>query len=385
MKIVVVGGGFAGVRAALSLSKRSGNQVILMANRPCFEYHAALYRTLTGRSVLEVSVPLSRIFGRKPVDVVEDSAKTIDVKAKVIIGQSGRSYSYDVAVLAPGNVTAYFGIEGLAEYSYSLKTVDDALRLRNHLHHALVSGDVDLNYVVVGAGPSGVELAGEMVAYLKRIRKRHMVERSFNVSLVEAAPRVLPSLTEEVSRRATKRLKAIGVKVFTNTAVRAETANDLQLPEGSIKTHTVIWTAGVTGNPFFTDNPDVFKLSKKGGRVVVDNKLRAAKNVFVIGDSADTPESGWAQTAIYDANFISKVIAGRNPTYKPPKPIGAIPIGGRWCIVSGRLRVFWGYPGWLARRWLDWSIFSHVLPSRLAIKSWVYGTKREENCEVCSH
>jgi NADH dehydrogenase len=383
MKVVIVGGGFAGVRAALNLSKNPESQVTLISDRPCFEYHAALYRTSTGRSVLEVSVMLEQIFEGTGVNLVEDKISTIDPTKKTITGSSGSRYQYDKAILALGSVTAYFGIKGLQEFSFSLKSVDEALALRNHLHRALVAGDAELNYVVVGAGPSGVELAGELVAYLRKIRKHHRIDRPFSVALVEAAPRVLPSLPESVSRKVDQRLKHLGVKIFTSTAVKAETADDLQLPEGSIQTHTVIWTAGITGNPFFEANKGVFKLAK-GNRVEVDDRLVAAPDVYVLGDSAATAQSGWAQTAIYDGDFVSQAISGKESThYQPPQPIGAIPVGQKWCVVSGRRRQASGYFGWLVRRWLDWQIFSAVLPGRLALKTWFYGTKREESCEIC--
>lgn len=380
-RVVIAGGGFAGVRAALNLSRQPGWDVTLISDKASFEYHAALYRTTTGRSVLEVSVPLSQIFRERPITVIESKVQSIDASKKLITTADGWTYNYDIAIFALGNVTQYFGIKGLAEYSYSLKSVDDATRLRNHLHHGLVAGEADLNYVVVGAGPSGVELACELAAYLDRIRRKHKIERPFNLSLVESAPRVLPSLPESISRKATKRLAKLGVHVYTSTAVKAETAEQLQLPEGNIKTHTVIWTAGVGGNPFYAANPKVFKLAK-GNRVVVDERLMAAPDVYVLGDSAATEMSGWAQTALYDANFVTRILAGKPASYRPPKPIGAIPMGDKWCLVSGR-RQHTGYSGWIVRRWLDWQLFSQILSGPLAAQTWLYGTRRGETCPIC--
>lgn len=381
-RIVVAGGGFAGVKAALNLCTIPNYEVTLISDKSIFEYHAALYRASTGRSVLEVSVPLSDIFRSKPITLIQSSAESIDAAKKQITTEDGWHYDYDEAIFALGSVTEYFGIKGLSEFSFALKSANDAARLRNHLHHALVTGEVDLNYVIVGAGPSGVELAGELVSYLKRIRRRHKIDRPFSVSLVEAAPRVLPALSERVSRQASRRLEKLGVTTFTGTAIKAETANQLKLPEGTIKTHTVIWTAGMTANPFFGDNPKVFKLGR-GHRVEVDEHLQAAPNVYVLGDSADTAESGWAQTALYDAKFVTNIIKGKSLRYKPPQPIGAIPIGAKWCLVAGRRRLYRGYPGWIIRCYLDWQLYSNILPWPLAIQAWVSGTQRAEACPIC--
>lgn len=380
-RVLIAGGGFAGVRAALNLSRQANLDVTLISDRASFEYHAALYRTTTGRSVLEVSVPLTQIFRRHPVTVIENRIKSIDQAKKLLTTEDGWDYSYDIAILALGSAVEYYGIKGLPEFAYSLKSVDDASRLRNHLHHALISGSGDLNYVVVGGGPSGVELASELSTYLNRIRRKHKIDRPFNLTLVEAAPRVLPTLPESISRKAAKRLKQLGIKVYTDTAVKAETADQLQLPEGNVKTHTVIWTAGISGNQFFKDNAATFKLAK-GNRVEVDDKPLAAADIFVLGDSASTEQSGWAQTALYDANFVSRIIAGKPAKYRPPVPIGAIPMGEKWCLVSGR-RQHTGYSGWIVRRWLDWKLFSSILPFWSAVSTWLYGTKRQETCPIC--
>jgi NADH dehydrogenase len=143
---------------------------------------------------------------------------------------------------------------------------------------------------MVGAGPSGVELAGELVGYLHRLRRNHGIRKPFSVDLVEAAPRILPTLPESISRAADKRLRRLGVKIYTSTAVKGETADQLQLPEGSVDTHTVVWTAGMTGSPLFGKHPKLFKLGK-GGRVVVDEFLAAAPHIWVAGDSAASPKS----------------------------------------------------------------------------------------------
>jgi NADH dehydrogenase len=332
-----------------------------------------------------VKVPIEKIFKDVTnLKVVFDRAEHIHADKQHIVTKQGQTIQYDKLLLGLGNVTAYFGIKGLDEFSYSIKTVDEALHLRSHLH-AEMTGDekADLNYVIVGAGPTGVELAAEMVSYLNRLKKRYFVEnKQFHINLVEAAPRILPSLSEEVSRKIEKRLKKLGVKVYTSTAVKAETADTIVLPEGNIDTHTVVWTAGVTNNPLFSDHKDIFKLGK-GGRVLVGPDLSAAENIYVLGDSALTTHSGWAQTAIYDANFVTKnlkrQLRGDEPKgYTPPKPIAAIPVGPSWCAVQTEKYQTYGYTGWLVRRYMDLKLYAGLLPLGLALSTWLVGSRVEE-------
>lgn len=387
-QIVVVGGGFAGVKLARELQGDKNFGVTLISSRDCFEYHAALYRSATGRSQLEVAVPLAEIFQGTNVKLVIDTVVKIDNKQRAVTCGTGTSYKYDELVLALGTVPAYFGINGLAEYSYGIKTISEAMRLKNHLHAELTQGHKpDLRYIVVGAGPSGVELAGEMVGYLRRLRRNHGIRTPFHVELVEAAPRILPTLPESISRAAERRLGRLGVKIYTSTAVKGETADQLQLPEGSVKTHTVIWTAGMTGSPLFGQHPKLFKLGK-GGRVEVDEHLQAAPHIWVAGDSAASPKSGWAQTAIHDGRYLAKNFkrAAAELTlhiYQPPTPIAATPIGPHWCAVNLKGLQLFGYPGWLVRRWSDLQLYSEILPRRLAWRSWLYGSRIEESCPEC--
>jgi NADH dehydrogenase len=386
--IVIVGGGFAGVKLARELQDDRRFQITVISARANFEYHAALYRSATGRSHMEVAVPLTEIFADTDVEVVINPVAKIDSKKKTVTCEDGQSYAYDDLVLALGTVTAYFGIKGLPEYSYGIKTIDEAMYLKNHLHAELTTGHKpDLNYVVVGGGPSGVELAGELESYLKKLRRNHNIKKPFHVDLVEAAPRILPVMPERFSAAAEKRLKRLGVRVYTSTAVKGETADALQLPNGDINTHTVIWTAGMTGSPLFGSHPKLFNLGK-GGKVTVDASLSAGDNIWIAGDSALTAKAGWAQTAIYDGGYLARNFKRREhdlppAPYKVPAPVGAIPVGPNWCGVSmNGLQVF-GFVGWAIRRFYDFKLYRQVLPFGLAVRSWLMGNKVEETCSVC--
>lgn len=388
MKVVIVGGGFGGVRCALDLVNKPGVEVCLISNKKHFEYHAALYRSATGRSPLEVVIPLSELFDfAKNVEVNKDKIEKIIPEDKFVVGASGSKYRYDTLVLALGSETQYFGIKGLREYSYGVGTVNEALELKRHIHETLVAGHEERNYVVVGAGPSGVELAAELASYVRKVRKRHNIESAFSVDLIEANERLLPSLKPRLSKRVTNKLKKMNISIYVKTAVKSETASDLKLPRGKISSQTVVWTAGITINKFFKYNRKHFEFSKNQ-RVEIDEYLQTQPNIYVIGDCAETEYSGTAQTAIHDARFVAKDIIKqlchkKRLPYVSKHPIYAIPVGSRWSAVQwGHFSIF-GYPGWILRRLADLRLFVNFLPLRKAISVWRYGNVEMEDCDYC--
>lgn len=391
-RVIIVGGGFAGIRAARELARDHRFHVLLISDRADFEYHAALYRSATGRSPLEVSIPLHRIFPHNSrVEVIRDKVESINAKTKVVAGEDGCTYEYDHLILAPGTITQYFGIGGLKRYSFGIKSSAEALRFKHHLHDQLLDPEtLDLDYVVVGAGPTGTELAGELVSYLNRIYTKHQISsKYFQVSLVEAGPRILPSLPEAASELAVTRLRKLGVRMYINTPVKGETSEHLHLPSGKIRTRTVVWTAGIANSPLLTSHKKMFTFGK-AGRVSVNARLEGAPNIHVLGDSADTQYSGWAQTALYDGWFVAtnlrRELSEKKPLhYHPKKPVGAVPIGPLWCMAVFPHLILFGFLGWQVRRLMDLKLFTTLLPLKLGLRSWLYGHKNEENgCPVCS-
>ncbi len=392
MKVVIVGGGFGGIKAALCLANKKGIEVKLISGQAYFEYHAALYRSATGHSPLEVVIPLRDFFAyAKNIEVMEDTIISIDNNDQYITGESDSKYHYDELMLALGNVTEYYGIKGLQQYAYGVKTIHEALRLKRHLHEQLLTAEKDHNYVVIGAGATGVELSAELATYMKKVRKKHGIKHAFRVQLIEAAPRVLTAMPEDISTATTKKLQKLGVNIKTSTAVTAETAAAIRLQshqKGSIHSRSVVWTAGIANNPLFAQFPQLFRTGKLG-RVQVDPYLRAAPHIYVLGDSALTPYSGMAQTAMYDAQFITgnilRQVRGKVAReYVPKKPIYAIPVGARWAAVLwGGVRIY-GRLGWMLRRLADLRLYITFLPPRKALTAWHYGSVVDEApCPIC--
>ncbi|MBI2048392.1 MAG: NAD(P)/FAD-dependent oxidoreductase [Parcubacteria group bacterium] len=400
-KVLIVGAGFGGIATALTLAKAESSklEITLISNKPHFEYYPALYRVVTGRSPLEVCIPITKIFQRAPVNFVLDEITELEPLIQTARGLSGRRYDYDYAILALGSETAYFEIPGLREFSFGFKSIQEALRLEKHiqaLFKSCAGGETKpeekvclLHFVVVGAGPSGVELAGELAGYLRQLARYYRVaENLITIDLFEGAGRILPTLNERVSELAAGRLRALGVNIFVNRPLVKEEGEQIMVRGLSAKTETVIWTAGVKPNSFFQKIPGL--TFDQRGRVIVDEYLRVKnqERIFVIGDGAATPFTGLAQTAIRDGQSAGKNIlrlAEQKPlqTYQPKKPSHAIPIGRGWglaiigtVIISGRL-------GWLVRRLADLRYFLSILPVRQALLAFRPGKKITDHCPIC--
>jgi NADH dehydrogenase len=386
-RIVIVGGGFGGVKLALSLSGSKEFAVTLVSQSPEFRYYPALFRTATGGSRKASAIPLADIFAGKQITLEYKKVEVLNRQAKAIRIEGGRELTYDVLVLALGSVTSYLGIKGLSEYSYGIKSLEEAEELKLHLHQHLIDHkSPDLNYVVIGGGSTGVELAGELPGYMKRVMQRHGLEqRSVQVSLIEAAPRLMPHMPEDVSHAMERRLIQLGVTLHLGEAIQAETADAVMINGEALKSKTVIWTAGMDNNPFFAANG--FKLSPKG-KVLVDEFLQAEPDIYVMGDAADTMYSGMAQTALYDADFVacnlkSKANGQATKAYRPKKPIYVMPAGPQWAAVLwGNLRIY-GWLGWVLRRLADLVAYHDIAPWWEASKLWMAESDTEEGCPNC--
>jgi NADH dehydrogenase len=387
-QVVIVGGGFGGVKAALELCDDPHFHVTLISEDRELRYYPTLYHTATGGRRANSSIAYHTIFAGKTLTIIEATVTTIDRKAKTVITSEGATFAYDSVIIGLGVVTNYFGIPGLAEYSYSIKSQSEVARFKAHLHQQLDDyRQPDLNYVIVGAGPTGIELAGTLPSYLKQIMKNHdLSPRRIHVDLIEAAPRLLPRLPRDTSRTVKRRLNKLGVKLYVGSVVQGQTADELTVNGKAIRSHTVVWTAGVTNHPFFAENK--FVLMGRG-KVAVDAYLQADDNVFVIGDNANTPFSGLAQTALLDGKFVAKNLRrrarGKNfRSYIAKQAVTVIPAGPRWAAVLwGNVRLY-GWVGWVLREAADFIGFRDLEPWSVATKQWLTEFSGQDDCEICA-
>jgi NADH dehydrogenase FAD-containing subunit len=406
-RILIIGGGFGGVVAALQLAKGGyKGPITLISDRPHFEYYAGLYRLVTGRSVRDVCVPLGEIFSgsawRERVEVVTDKIISLDPVARTAGGESGRRYTFAKVILALGAETAYFNIPGLREFSYSFKSVREALAIKHHLHERFqAAADPNLkpedkvtalHLVVVGAGPAGVELAAGLAEYSRFLACKHKVDPQLvAIELLDAAPRILPMFPPAVSARVARQLRRLGINIMPNRAMLKEEAEEVVVRGMSLQTQTVIWTSGVTPNAFFKQIPGL--TFDPRGRVVVGPALEAKPvsqgalgegGVFVIGDGAATQYTGLAQTAIDNARFLAQyLISGKQKIYKPAKPASSVPAGRHWAVTIWGPLTLYGRLGWWLRRAADLRFFLSILPLGKALTAFRAGGRFAEACPVC--
>lgn len=386
-RILIVGGGFAGVKAALELEKNDLFDVTLLSDRSIFHYYPTLYHTATGGARAQSAIPLATLFEGKSVTTKLGKAEKLDRAKKIIITEDGKKYSYDVLVLGLGSVPNYFGIKGIEEFSFNIMTPDEARRFKNHLHAQLDDQrKPDLNYVVVGGGPTGIELSGALGKYLKEVMRAHGVKhRAVHIDLVEAAPKLVPRMPARMSRKIARRLRRLGVRLYLDRRVEGETVDGLMVNGKPIQSHTVVWNAGTTTNPFFKNNG--FALSERG-KVAVDEYLRAGDDIFVLGDNAATEFSGMAQTALHDAIVTADNIERRTEgkamqPYTPKRPIYVIPVGENWAAVLwGKVQIY-GLLGWLLRLAADLVAFKDYQPWWRAGQQWLTEFQEDEDCLTC--
>ncbi len=386
-KVVIIGGGFGGIAVAKKLQKEKGIEVALITKNPYFEYYPALYKLVTGALAIEVCVPYDKIFSQKSsVSVVEGYFESYDAQKKVVTLMDGQSFPYDYLVLAMGSQTNYFNIPGIQEYAFSFKSSQEALVLKQHFLTLLeASKDVSkdellkrFHVTVVGGGPSGVELAGDITTFLRKMTKRYHIDPSLvTVDLIESNPRVLAMLPPSVSKKAEARLRRLKVNLYTNRTLQAQDLDMVTASGLTIRSGTVIWTAGTKINDSFTTLPlDV----KKRVAVSPDFSLPDDKNVFIVGDGANAPGAGLAQGAIAHGAFVGSLLraslSGRSVTPFKQKTMGyLVPIGYNWAVFSYKKITVSGFIPWLMRSLVDFEYFTSIVSLRYVLEVFRQGKK----------
>ena len=385
---VIVGAGFTGISCALRLATLLPDMSItLVSDKDYFEYYPALYRVVTGSSPLQACIMLSDIFDRfSNVSCVQDRIVDVDLGSNKVIGEQG-VYTGDYTVLGVGSENTYFNIEGVAELSFNFKSIHQALHLKERVHELFEnSRDVspeekllNLHFVIVGGGPSGVELAGELAWYTKHLAHEYNIDESFiTIDLIEAGSRILGRMSKKISQRATQRLRMIGVNVYANRMLVKDESWTVFLKDMKIGSKTVIWAAGVRNNTLFESMPE-FEYDGKGC-VVVDDYLQAQgfENIFIGGDNARTEYSGMAQTALYDGNYIAEIIALKQSDsnlkkYTPRTVSYDIPVGPGWAVLVHWGITLYGRTAWWMRHLIDLRFYLSILPIRKALRIFFSG------------
>jgi NADH dehydrogenase len=379
-QIIVIGGGFGGMSVVASL-ERTPVQITLVDRRNHHLFQPLLYEVATAAlSPGQIAVPLRHIFRRqKNATVVLGDVNSVDLERRVV-ELDGEPMSYDYLVLATGSTHHYFGHDTWAAHAPGLKSVDDALEIRRRFLLTFERADRSDNpderrrlmtTVIVGGGPTGIELAGTMSEVAKRVLQgefRNLDPSSIEIVLAEGADRLLPALAPELSALAKRDLEKLGVTVRLQTYVTEIDERGVVLQSGEcIPASNVIWAAGVCGAPI-ERGLQAFMRDDRRLNVEPDLSLAGHREVFAVGDLAyvetdGKPVPGLAPAALQMGKYVGKSIANQvrqGASASEPKPFeywdkGTLATIGRGKAVADIGRFKFG--GLLA--WLLW-VFIHI-------------------------
>jgi len=376
--VVVIGGGFAGLETVHRLAG-AGVRITIVDRRNHHLFQPLLYQVATASlATSEIAWPIRHLFRRRSeVTTLLAEVTGIDTVLREVALSTGETLHYDTLVVATGATHAYFGHDDWEPFAPGLKTLEDATTIRRRILLAFERAEAEtdaarraalLTFVVIGAGPTGVELAGT-IAELARATLpedfRRIDTRASRVVLIEAGERTLPGFAEDLSRYAHEALQRIGVEVRTGAPVTACTSAGVSIGPEELPAATVIWAAGVRASPAGTwlNAP-----MDRAGRVQVETDLTVPgrPDVFVIGDTASVmdrdgkPVPGIAPAAKQQGRHLAATIKRRLAGDKAPRPFGyshagsLATIGKRAAIIDfGRVKL----KGWLA--WWLWGL-AHI-------------------------
>ncbi len=336
-RIVIIGAGFGGLFAARQLA-RANAQITLIDRHNYHLFQPLLYQVATaGLAPSDVAWPIRAILRRqKNTRVLLDQVTGVDTAAHEVLTHHKR-IPYDYLVLATGVRHAYFGHEDWEPHAPGLKNIDDATAIRRRILLAFERAEQTddprvreqlMNFVIVGAGPTGVELAGTIAELARRTLARdfrRIDSRDARIILLEAGPRVLPALSEKLSDYALKALGKLGVEVQLGAPVTHCDGEGVIVGGNTIASATVLWAAGVEASPAGTW---LGAPTDRAGRVIVEPDLSVAgqPNIFVVGDTAavkdakGNPVPGIAPAAKQQGRYVAEVLRARLTQRKPPAP-----------------------------------------------------------------
>lgn len=377
-KIIVVGGGFAGVQLIKNLDKKLFD-ILLIDKINHHQFQPLFYQVAASQlEPASISFPLRNIFKyKKNLQIrlaellsINSSANTIETSIGV--------FHYDFLVLAVGCTTNFFGNETIRQHSFTLKTTNDAIEIRNHILQTfedIISAEEKdkaalLNLTIVGAGPTGVELAGAFAEIKKDILPKDYPGINFgqfSINLIEGSKDTLNSMSELAKKTSRKYLEEMGVHIITETFVKNYDGLTLELSNGNtLQSKTVIWAAGVIGNKIIGLPSTAMK---QGNRIAVNrtNLIDSCQNIYAIGDIAlmETPKypkghPQLANVAINQAKNLAKNLK-RQANNTPQKEFEYTDLGSMATIGRNKAVVdlpFYNFKGYFA--WLVW-MFLHLM------------------------
>jgi NADH dehydrogenase len=386
-RVVILGGGFGGLAAAQKL-KRAPVEVTLIDRRNFHLFQPLLYQVATGSlSPGDIAAPLRGVLSRQEnARVLLGEAADVDPEAKRVILRDGATFEYDTLIVATGSQSSYYGKDSWREWAPSLKSVEEATAIRHKILYAFERAEradtpeqarAWLTFVIVGAGATGLELAGalaEIATETLRHDFRKINPRDARIILMEGAPRVLGAFPEDLSAKAEKLVTGLGVKVLKGVMVTNIGSDGVTFKHGnsdeSLTAKTVLWAGGVTTTPFGLKLAQNTKAeTDRSGRIKVNPDLTISNypDIFIIGDQANSITKdgkslpGVAQVAMQGGAYVAKAIRSRLKGKRELPPFhyfnkGDMAVIGRAAAVANIFGLhISGLPAWLI--WL----FVHLI------------------------
>lgn len=379
--IVIVGAGYAGVLTAKKLAKKFKKNedvnITIIDKNPFHTMLTELHEVAANRVDEDsIKMSLNKIFAGRRVNIKLDTVQSIDFEGKKVLGKA-ESYDYDYLVLAAGSKPTYFGVPGAEEFAFKLWSYDDAVKLKDHIHNcfreAARETDIEekrrlLNFYVVGAGFTGVEMVGELAEYVPILCEKFEIDREdVTITNVDVLERTVPILPEKLSAKVEKRLAKMGVDVILKTGVCGMGKDYIELRQNDAcvrkPTNTVIWTAGIESADITNEAAKTLSSANRG-RIKLDKYLRSVddENVYVVGDNmlytpegSDTPVPQMVENCEQSAKTAARNIVvaitgeGEMEEYKPKFHGVMVCVGGRYGVARvGLPNLMFNLPSFLA-------------------------------------
>jgi NADH dehydrogenase len=386
-KVIIIGGGFGGLNAAQEL-RSAPVDVTLIDRRNYHLFQPLLYQVATGSlSPGEVAAPLRGVLRRqKNTRVLLGDVQDIDPVSKRVLLADGASFEYDSLIVASGSATFYYGNDQWQKWAPGLKSLEEATTIRHKILYAFEVAEriadpaqrrAWLTFVIVGAGPTGVELAGAIGEIARETLKndfRSICPEDARIILLDGSPRLLMPFPEDLAQKAQISLARLGVEVKTGTVVKSVDRDGVSLESGNrperLDTKTVLWAGGVTVAPLGrTLAKRTGAETDRGGRIKVGPDLTIANfpDIYVVGDLAlsldreGKPLGGVAQVAMQQGTYAAKAIVRKIRGNPPQKAFeyfdkGNLAVIGRAAAIANVFGIhLWGLPAWLV-----W-VFIHLM------------------------
>ena len=424
--IVILGAGFAGVRCALKLEKIAKKDkdffkkynIVLIDKNSFHLYTPALYEVATTAKadasgvVLKkiITTDFSDIIKNKNIKFIQGEIKNVNLQKKIVKFTDQTSISFEYLVFALGSEPSYFNIDGLKEYSHTLKWLRDGIKIRNNIRREflLKNKNDTLKIVIGGSGPNGIEFASELKGYIKELNKIYNTNIKSEILLIDGAPHILPGFEHNIVKKAKNRLNKLEINSLNGYIIHGVTEKNIYLrelpkpnqpqenfkPKKKTESYDIlIWSGGVKAN-CLTEKIDIPK--EKRGRIEIgpilkcnspDSHMDISDKMFAIGDNCcfldpetERPIPQTARVAIKQANIAAQNIYN-NIKNRPkilfkykPGPF-SIPMGGKWAITKVGPFVFSGFLGWLFKQFVELYYLYSITDKASIVFKWLYGLR----------